>query len=1028
MSANYELKGDSFCISNYQDCHPVSSFLPGLCGEFGVPLWCFYVNRGQCIASFGVDDRDHAIMEFSPAVIAYEDTARKGFRTFVRANSQYFELFSWENTAQIMSVQPNQLTIEEERNGFRFQIEYALLPDEQIGALMRTVTVENLSDRSQSLEMLDGLARILPYGVSNSEFKEMANLLKSYSVVHAISSGAAIFSVRAGVTDTAEVKVSEGGYFCYSSSNGTPLPLICDSSVLFGADTGLDAPRNFYRDGVKPIMAQIQHCDNKIPCAFAVLSATLKPGESRRLNTLIGFTPTISRLEDYLPRFSDHSWLDQKRRRAATLVRELTDEIAVHTAEPALDAYFRQCYLDNILRGGWPQIRGGHILHLFSRKHGDLERDYNFFQTQATHCSQGNGNFRDVCQNRRSEVLFHPEAGEYDLLLFANLIQIDGYNPLELRPEIFRLRNRTEFDNLCRDVFGAALPDLASQFENGMTPGELASAWLEQDTPQFPESSFLDQALALGDQEQCAIFKEGYWSDHWCYVPELADQVFAVWPDRRRALLFEKRNVRFYDSPVMVCGRSDKHCLKDGHVRQYGAVIPDTTKSWTDNETHWLKNQDGTEVRTTLFGKFLLLATIKCATLDPLQLGIELEAGKPGWNDAFNGLPGLCGSSTSETVDLLALIERMLSWLDDSPKTICLPKEIASLCNELSLILSQTSIGFERWNRLAGLRERWRAETRHGLLGSDCEVSVETVYEWLTVQEALLTNSLQRLEGYGTIPPTYFSYEAVAWTPLGANTPYGLPAVRVEEWRAIALPIFLETPAKLMRRLRGESALHLYDVIRQSELFDPDLEMYKTSGPIDCLGYEVGRIRAFTPGWFERESVFLHMEYKYLLAMLDAGLYEQVFEAMRKILIPFLNPATYGRSILENSSFLASTVNPDPAVRGKGFISRLSGSTAEMISLWQRMFLGNHLFQIGTNGLEFQFAPILPNWLFTSDGTLSFVFMGCDVTYHNPTHKSGALTPLSISIDGSEQLGGILPSAFAESLRYKALSSINVLF
>ena len=115
-------------------------------------------------------------------------------------------------------------------------------------------------------------------------------------------------------------------------------------------------------------------------------------------------------------------------------------------------------------------------------------------------------------------------------------------------------------------------------------------------------------------------------------------------------------------------------------------------------------------------------------------------------------------------------------------------------------------------------------------------------------------------------------------------------------------------------------------------------------------------------------------------------------------------------------------------MRGKGFISRLSGSTAEMISLWQRMFLGNHLFQIGTNGLEFQFAPILPNWLFTSDGTLSFVFMGCDVTYHNPTHKSGALTPLSISIDGSEQLGGILPSAFAESLRYKALSSINVLF
>ena len=46
---------------------------------------------------------------------------------------------------------------------------------------MRTVTGENLSDHSQALELLDGMARVLPYGVSNSEFKEMANLLKSYT-------------------------------------------------------------------------------------------------------------------------------------------------------------------------------------------------------------------------------------------------------------------------------------------------------------------------------------------------------------------------------------------------------------------------------------------------------------------------------------------------------------------------------------------------------------------------------------------------------------------------------------------------------------------------------------------------------------------------------------------------------------------------------------------------------------------------------------------------------------------------------
>lgn len=351
MSANYELKGDSFSISNYQDCRPFSSFLPGLCGEFGIPLWCFYVNRGQCIASFGADDRDHAIMEFSPAVIAYEDTARKGFRTFVRADGDCFELFSRENEAQIMTVQPNQLTIEEERNGLRFQVEYALLPDERIGALMRTVTIENLSGRSQTLELLDGMARILPCGVSNSELKEMANLLKSYTSVHAIPDGAVFFSVRAGAADTAEVNVPEGGYFCCSSSDGASLPLICDSTVLFGADTGLNVPYRFFRDGMASVTAQIQHCDNKIPCAFAALAVTLNPGESRRLDTLIGFAPAYNSLSDYLPRFSSREWLDQKRRRASALAKELTDEISIHTAEPAFDAYLRQCYLDNIPPG-----------------------------------------------------------------------------------------------------------------------------------------------------------------------------------------------------------------------------------------------------------------------------------------------------------------------------------------------------------------------------------------------------------------------------------------------------------------------------------------------------------------------------------------------------------------------------------------------------------------------------------------------------------------------------------------------------
>lgn len=55
-----------YVIQNYQGKPPFSSFLPGIAGQLGVPVWCYYNNRGQGVCSFGVNDKDHAIMEFSP--------------------------------------------------------------------------------------------------------------------------------------------------------------------------------------------------------------------------------------------------------------------------------------------------------------------------------------------------------------------------------------------------------------------------------------------------------------------------------------------------------------------------------------------------------------------------------------------------------------------------------------------------------------------------------------------------------------------------------------------------------------------------------------------------------------------------------------------------------------------------------------------------------------------------------------------------------------------------------------------------
>jgi len=65
------------------------------------------------------------------------------------------------------------------------------------------------------------------------------------------------------------------------------------------------------------------------------------------------------------------------------------------------------------MRGGYPEVfKSGTVLYLYSRKHGDLERDYNKFQLQPNYFSQGNGNYRDTNQNRRNDIWFNPDIAD----------------------------------------------------------------------------------------------------------------------------------------------------------------------------------------------------------------------------------------------------------------------------------------------------------------------------------------------------------------------------------------------------------------------------------------------------------------------------------------------------------------------------------------------------------------------------------------------------------------------------------------
>jgi hypothetical protein len=253
------------------------------------------------------------------------------------------------------------------------------------------------------------------------------------------------------------------------------------------------------------------------------------------------------------------------------------------------------------------------------------------------------------------------------------------------------------------------------------------------------------------------------------------------------------------------------------------------------------------------------------------------------------------------------------------------------------------------------------------------------------------------------------------------------------------LPLFLEGPVHALKvQPDVTGARRLYASIKDSDLFDRKLNMYKVNAPLGDQTHEIGRARAFTPGWLENESIWLHMEYKYLLEVLRAGLYDEFFADFKQALIPFQDPAIYGRSPLENSSFIVSSAHPDQSLHGTGFVARLSGSTAEFLNIWSMMMAGEQPFFMQDGELYLAFKPALPGWLFDENGIVSFTFLGgCQVVYNNPgkldTFANGGLEPHNVTLhtaDGRtiEIPGAIIGAPYAAMVREGRVDSIHLIF
>lgn len=1014
---SFTLNEDRFLIESYDQAKPFASFLPGIAGVYGMPMWVYYVNRGQLISSFGMETKDGAILDFTPANLSYRRTEIAGFRTFIKIDHKLYECFKSSNqTKRVMAIEKNAVSLTETFDDFEIEVKYFTVSNRTFPGLIRKVSIKNFG-KSKQVELIDGLATFWPYGTNSYVTKNMSNLAVAWFDVFNEDMKMPFMRNRSTSEDTAEVEDVTIGNFYLSVDRHKRLTPIYDPTAIFGEDTGLSHPLIFEQDSLESILSRDQVKVNQLLSAFS--SNRFELNDDYCHYSLYGQYHDMDALNELASAF-DFDYFETLEKEAKLLEKSITRPFESVTRYPMFDQYMKSTFMDNLLRGGYPLVFDGKegpiVYHVFSRIHGDMEREYNQFFVEKSFFSHGNGSYRDVNQNRRSDIFFVKEAGLFNIKQFLDLIQTDGHNPLSIQGSTMQFMGRYEDIKKHLNKDSKALKQLLS---TSFTPGALASLLSQEQLVSMDQiESVIKEILASSIQSIESVYGTGYWSDHWIYNLDLLDSYLAIYPDKVKSLLLDEKS-RFYQSHVSAYNIDTKYVLnKHGKPRQLGTIFDDHLKIEKTNlqvgKTNFEKTPDHQIAYVNVLSKYLHLIAIKASSLDPEQMGIMMDAEKPGWNDAMNGLPALFGSGLAETVSLRRLVKTMIILIDSLHiKEVLVNALINQFLHDVSLALSE---GFDSY---VGLRESFVEKTRYVMDMKEVSISINELTNDLKRIEDILDQSIIKAEALGKgLLPTYLVYEATSYEKNGLTHPeLGLPCIKVNRWQVRALPYFLEGPATYLKTITDhDKAKAIYDHVKQTEMYDRKLKIYRTSESIDQETLEIGRIRAFTKGWLERESSFMHMGFKYLIGLLKSGLYDEYFEDVMHALPPFMDPKVYGRSTLENASFIATSNNPNPMNHGRSFVARLTGTTAEALTLFYLMMCGKHPFTYDGE-LHFQVKPILRKDFFKDQKVRFRLFDHVMIDVINPLDKNTYdLAPIryeltnevvTIQVDGDRVSGSL---------------------
>ena len=655
----------------------------------------FISSRGGLSA--GRCDSDHVLFPYYSADKISDLTHCTGPLTIVRVNEKttvLWEPFAEKTPAEcVRSVYKNSIgnkVVLQETNvslGLRFRYSWSF--SHQFG-FVRTCEIENLSDATLKIDVLDGIQNIMPHGIGENFQQRFSNLGDAYKKNELVdNSSLGLFYLSSVPSDRAEP--SEGlrttaVWPCSPASaillcndqietfkNGSELTTEKDIRGRRGAylthrkyelnskqnqtwalvaEIGLDQTdvANLTQmagaaDSMQKVAADVADGDERLKTLMTGADAFQAGGNPSRnqrhlsnviFNVMRGGVPR----SDYLIHSADF------RKHVCAINRPLftTHRLVLEALPEALQRRdlvqkIEQCddpHLSRIAREYLPLV--------FSRRHGDPSRPWNKFSINShvgdeTNTFDYQGNWRDIFQNWEAMAMSYPELLDGMVCRFLNASTADGYNPYRV--------TKTGFE------------------------------W-EVPDPDDPWANI------------------GYWSDHQIiYLAKLLELSNKCFPGRFDDLLNKPAFV-FANVPYRIKNAEDTFASPQDTV-----VFDDELNGEIENRVaaigsdgKLLRAGNGQIQTATMGAKLLLPSLIKLSNFVP-DGGIWLNTQRPEWNDANNALVGN-GLSVVTTCYLRRYLAFLKDWFTRSDVgAIAMDDDIVVLMNRIQLAISPYVVGAE---------------------------------------------------------------------------------------------------------------------------------------------------------------------------------------------------------------------------------------------------------------------------------------------------------------------------------------------